>query len=90
MLVKLARLRAKCIVVSSQVCEDQLLGEGVLGLGHLFVIQKLSFAHLPVDTRQNAQDIIVPCATKEKTIILHNNLRPERQRGAANVALPFC
>lgn len=31
-----------------------------------------------------------PGLQKEKTLILHNNLRPGRQRGAADVALPFC
>lgn len=41
------------------IFEDQLLGEGVLGLGHLLVIQEFSFAHLPVDTCQDAEDIIV-------------------------------
>lgn len=57
--VKLARSRAKWSAVSSHVLKDQLLGEGVLGLGHLFSPLEYSFAHLPVDTRQDAEDVIL-------------------------------
>lgn len=59
---------AKWISVSSHVLEDQLLGEGVLGLRHLFSAQEYSFAHFPVDTRQDAEDVVLLWATKKKTL----------------------
>lgn len=68
MVVKLTSSCAKWIPFSSHICEDQLLGEGVLGLGHLFSAQEHSFAHLPVDTRQDAEDVIRLGAEKKETI----------------------
>lgn len=68
MVVKLTRSCAKWIPVSSHIFEDQLLGQGVLRLGHLFSAQVYSSAHLPVDTRQDAEDVIRLGAEKKKTI----------------------
>lgn len=82
MVVKPARSRAKWIPFSSHVLEDQLLGEGVLGLRHLFSAQEFPFAHLPVDTCQDAEDVILLCATKKKAIgYLKKNLFRETKRG---------
>lgn len=80
MAVKLARSRAKWIPVSSHVLEDQHLGEGVLGLGHLFSALEDSFAHLPVDTGQDGEDVVLLCATKKKTTCYLKKISLEKQR----------
>lgn len=80
---------AKWIPVSSHICEDQLLGQGVLGLGHLFSLQVYSSAHLPVDTRQDAEDVIRLGAEKKKTIGYLKNINLEKQKEEANSSVPF-
>lgn len=68
MVVNLARSRSKRILSSSHIREDQLLGEGVLGLRHLFVLQEFPFAYLPVDACQDAEDVVGRLATKKRAI----------------------
>jgi hypothetical protein len=54
----------------SEVGEEEFLGEGVLGLGHLFGVSIHSSADLTIHTRQHRQNILL--STQETGNTHHN------------------